>query len=120
MHYIDMETRQSREVMKHSSSFEVLLSFREVPTSVLRNHAGPLAEIEPTPFLMQSQRPARPIRAEASPGMALYEYIGASGMGITGGVTGSRYHFDRPGAKLRVDRRDAASLNALPNLRRIG
>lgn len=50
---------------------------------------------------------------------ALYEYTGATGMTVMGPISGARYRFDRPGAKLQIDGRDVSSLTGLPNLRRV-
>jgi hypothetical protein len=47
-----------------------------------------------------------------------YEYAGQTGMTVVGGATGKVYRFDRPGSRVMVDPRDAASLFAVPNLRR--
>jgi hypothetical protein len=40
-------------------------------------------------------------------------------MTVIGGVTGMRYRFDYPGARLFVDLRDRLSLAAVPNIKRI-
>lgn len=48
----------------------------------------------------------------------LFEYVGATGMTVIGPATGRRYRFDRHGATLPVDRRDAPALNAVPNVRK--
>jgi len=47
----------------------------------------------------------------------VFEYFGATGMTVIGPVTGRSYRFDRPGAKLAVDPRDAPGLGAVPNVR---
>ena len=47
-----------------------------------------------------------------------FEYVGQTGMTVTGPITGRRYRFDHPGAVLSVDGRDGPSLAAVPNLRR--
>ena len=49
---------------------------------------------------------------------ALYEYTGATGMTVLGPISGARYRFDRPGAKVQIDGRDVSSLAGLPHLRR--
>jgi hypothetical protein len=46
-----------------------------------------------------------------------FEYLGNTGMTVVGPVTGKRYRFDRPGAKLEVDLRDRRPLAAVPHLR---
>jgi hypothetical protein len=49
-----------------------------------------------------------------------FEYVGATGLTVFGGVTRSRYRFAQPGARVSVDARDEASLDAVPVLRRLG
>lgn len=48
-----------------------------------------------------------------------FEYVGQTGLTALGPISGRRYRFDRPGAKLAVDKRDAPSLAAVPNLRQV-
>jgi hypothetical protein len=48
---------------------------------------------------------------------ATFEYVGRTRLTVKGPVTGRPYHFDRPGSKVQVDARDAASLAAVPMLR---
>lgn len=50
---------------------------------------------------------------------ALYEYTGTAGMTVTGPVSGLKYRFGQPGAKVQVDSRDVSSMAGLPNLRRL-
>jgi hypothetical protein len=40
-------------------------------------------------------------------------------MTVMGPISGARYRFDRPGAKVQIDGRDLSSLAGLPNLRRV-
>jgi len=40
-------------------------------------------------------------------------------MTVTGPASGATYRFAAPGARLQIDRRDAAAIASLPNLRRI-
>lgn len=47
-----------------------------------------------------------------------FVYLGRSVLNVIGGVSGRRYRFDGPGAKLAVDRRDAPGLAAVALLRR--
>lgn len=49
----------------------------------------------------------------------LFEYVGKTALTALGRVTGRRYRFSRPGARVAVDRRDAPSLAAVPNLRQV-
>jgi hypothetical protein len=50
---------------------------------------------------------------------ALYEYVGSTAMTVTGSISGLKYRFGQPGAKVQVDRRDILSIVGLPNLRRV-
>lgn len=59
------------------------------------------------------QRSAQPSRT------VLYEYVGLTAMTVKGPSSGASYRFAAPGAKLQIDLRDAPSLAALPNLRRL-
>ena len=58
-----------------------------------------------------------PRSAPAAVGI-LFEYVGATGMTVIGPATGRRYRFDRPGATVSVDPRDAPALTAVPRVRR--
>lgn len=58
----------------------------------------------------------RPAGSGSAP---VLEYIGRTGLTASGPVTGSRYRFNRPGAQLVVDERDAPGLLAIPTLRRL-
>jgi hypothetical protein len=40
-------------------------------------------------------------------------------MTVIGSISGTRYRFDQPGAKVQIDRRDLSSLAGLPNLSRL-
>jgi hypothetical protein len=46
-----------------------------------------------------------------------FEYLGNTGMTVVGPVTGKRYRFDRPGARVEVDLHDRQSLARVPGLR---
>jgi hypothetical protein len=68
-----------------------------------------------------SGRAVSPMRKPApSTSGALYEYTGKTGMTVIGPISGARYRFDRPGARLQIDGRDVLSIRSLPNLRRVG
>jgi hypothetical protein len=49
-----------------------------------------------------------------------FEYVGKTALTVIGAISGVRYRFDRPGARIRVDRRDQVSLDRVPVLRRVG
>ena len=46
-----------------------------------------------------------------------FEYLGDTGLTAVGPITGRRYRFNGPGARVAVDSRDAPSMRAVPNLR---
>ena len=48
---------------------------------------------------------------------AVFEYVGESGLTAVSPVTGARYRFERPGARLAADPRDATWLSQAPSLR---
>lgn len=52
------------------------------------------------------------------PSARYFEYVGKTSLTALGPVTGRRYRFERPGALLAVDARDAPSMVGVPNLRR--
>ena len=50
----------------------------------------------------------------------VFEYVGRTGLTVTGPMTGLRYRFDRPNAQVQVDPRDRQALAAIPALRVVG
>ncbi|MHA4810677.1 hypothetical protein ACX0G9_21405 [Flavitalea flava] len=48
-----------------------------------------------------------------------FEYRGASGLTITGGVTGKKYQFARMGEVQLIDSRDRLSMSRLPVLKQL-
>ena len=48
-----------------------------------------------------------------------FEYMGRSALTVVAPATGIRYRFDHPGARLRVNARDALALQSIPLLRRV-
>lgn len=69
-----------------------------------------------------SPRPERfvrgPMPAAQPAGEAVIEYVGATSLIVRGPASGRVYRFFSRGARLAVDARDAASLLAVPHLRR--
>jgi hypothetical protein len=49
----------------------------------------------------------------------VFQYIGKTAMTAVSPLSGRQYRFGYPGAIVRVDARDSASLAAIPNLRQI-
>ena len=58
--------------------------------------------------------------AAATPGTAIFEYIGRTALSVVGRVSGIEYHFAQPGTRLTVDGRDRDSLDLLPMLKQVG
>ncbi len=48
-----------------------------------------------------------------------FVYLGRTALTAIGPLTGNTYRFRQPGARVRVDRLDAASLAQIPVLRRV-
>jgi hypothetical protein len=48
-----------------------------------------------------------------------FRYVGETALTVTGGVTGARYYFGRPGAVVPVDARDRRSIAAVPVVRQV-
>ena len=57
-------------------------------------------------------RPQPPAR-----GTEMFTYLGRTALTVTGPATGTVYRFAAPGARLRVDARDATALRKVPVLR---
>jgi hypothetical protein len=48
-----------------------------------------------------------------------FAYVGRTALSAIGHATGASYRFAHPGARVHVDKRDAASLEQVPVLRRV-
>ena len=48
-----------------------------------------------------------------------YEYVGTTAMTVVGPITHRRYRFERSGAVLEIDRRDAPLISTVPNMRAV-
>ena len=66
-----------------------------------------------------SIKPATTPTTAQSSTSVVFEYTGATGLTAFGPITGVRYRFNRPGARIPVDVRDAQGLSAVPVLRRV-
>lgn len=49
----------------------------------------------------------------------VYEFVGTRPLMLASPHTGKRYRFDRPGARLEIDARDRALVDARPELRQV-
>jgi len=56
-------------------------------------------------------------QASAAPTDPWMQYVGGTALTVTGPVTGRVYRFAAPGARLSVNRHDAASLLYVPSLK---
>ena len=83
---------------------------------------GSLARIGPAPARGSARalRPA-PAASSAPPRQArlVYVYVGKTALTAVGAVTGTRYRFDRPGARVAIEPADKPSIAAVPLLRRV-
>jgi len=62
--------------------------------------------------------PAR-LSPQAPPAPVIFDYLGPTAVTAMGPVTQRLYRFDGPRARMAVDARDAPSIAAVPNLRRL-
>ena len=53
-------------------------------------------------------------------GGTVFTYVGRTALTVAGPSTGMVYRFSAPGARLRVDARDAVALSKIPVLRATG
>ena len=74
-----------------------------------------VASVAPRPGSTDPSVGAAPVRRT----QAIFEYLGATGLTVTGPVTGQRYRFERRGARVAVDLRDRRSVAAVPHLREV-
>jgi hypothetical protein len=66
-----------------------------------------------------SVAPPRPAKVDLTSSATRFEYVGRNGLTARGAVTGRTYRFNFSGDQIVVDRRDAASLLAVPKLRKL-
>lgn len=59
-----------------------------------------------------------PIHRIVQPMTVYFQYVGRTGLTVTGPITGRQYRFNHTGAVVGVDGRDAGSMAAVPHLRR--
>jgi hypothetical protein len=84
---------------------------------------APAAAAAPAPAAAAGTAPAGvgngPLRAATARSFVELIYQGPTALTAIGPVTQTRYRFAGPGARLRVDARDAPALGAITTLRRI-
>ncbi len=64
----------------------------------------------------QSHSGVRPHSQPATLLRVVFRYNGATALTVVGPISGRRYRFEGPGARVEVDPRDRRSLMAVPNL----
>ena len=76
------------------------------------NHSKP---VTPPGQKSNPEEPVRPLTTEE----VYFKYTGSTALKVAGIFSRRIYHFPEHGSVVAADRRDAASLMAVPNLRRI-
>ncbi len=71
----------------------------------------------PRPSVYHGAIPAQRTTPAANSAGPMFEYVGRTGLTVTGPVSGGRYRFERPGVRLAVDSRDRDALAKIPVLR---
>lgn len=66
-------------------------------------------------FTNDNASPLRSIQVVAT----YFEYTGNNALTVQGPITGKRYRFSGPGARVGIDNRDAPSVAGVPNLKRV-
>jgi hypothetical protein len=64
-------------------------------------------------------RTARQPSPPPAPARVSFEYAGHTAMTVVGPISGNRYRFDQPGARVEVDNRDRALLASIRKLRQV-
>lgn len=62
---------------------------------------------------------AAPTTAPAPRFVVQFEYVGSTSLTVIGPISGRRYRFDRPSARLPIDPRDRPGLLRVPSLRQV-
>jgi hypothetical protein len=60
-----------------------------------------------------------PAPPQARQSHVYFEYAGQTGLTVTGPVSGRRYRFDGPGARVPVEPVDKPAMERVPHLRRV-
>ena len=77
---------------------------------------GKMQPPEGATALPQTEPKASPPAAQSA---VIFKYIGQTGIVVIGPVSGRRYRFDEPGARIIVDPRDRPGLARVPQLRQV-
>ena len=59
------------------------------------------------------------LQREVQRATAVFEYVGHTGLTARGPVSGAHYQFQKPGARVTIDARDARALSRVPVLRHV-
>jgi len=84
-----------------------------VPRPPMAPALGRAAAHSPAPMATPPPAPA-----PAAAGLP-FEYVGATALTVIGPATGKRYRFERTGATVSIDPRDAPAFSVVPNVRRV-
>ena len=76
-------------------------------------------QTQPAPLNVQGRPVGRPIQYAAPPTKLVFEYNGVRPIVVAGPVSGNRYRFGGPGARVEVDPSDRRSLAVTPKLRQV-
>ena len=69
----------------------------------------------PSGSVARNASPANPVQVSI-PRVVVFRYDGRNSLLVFGRVTGRKYRFERPGAEVAVDPRDAASLATIATM----
>lgn len=74
--------------------------------------------VSPTPHRLTGAKPQTTVlRPSPRSHGVVFEYLGTTALTAIGPVSGQRYRFERPGARLKVDARDRPGLAQIANLK---
>jgi hypothetical protein len=59
------------------------------------------------------------VSVHRTPDFHYFEYVGRTSLTALGPITGRHYRFERSGARIAIDARDAPSMIGVPNLRKV-
>ena len=75
--------------------------------------------MQPTPARNSEAAKAAAVPPRVYYGTLFFEYVGATSLVVQSPLSGRRYRFERPGARVEIDLRDRPWLAAVPNLRQV-
>lgn len=78
----------------------------------------PMHALVPQAMAPQVRASAAPLTATARPNPVRFEYTGRTALTVVSPLTGRKYRFAEPGAKVEVDARDRSWIAFVPHVRR--